>query len=1080
MAKAVGGPASAEEASSETVVMKPCWSEDLVVDGNYARQLLVPAESVKLAASGSPSTFTTRSGEVFRVVRERKSRPNERALFVPPRALLANYRVLADIEGCAWIGDRSRSRPEDVLTSLKDGFEFREEGSSNNQVGLRDPQIGALHTILGYWTTDPQEPATVVMPTGTGKTETMLAVYAHQRIARLLVLVPSDALRDQLARKFESYGVLQEFQVIAPQALRPIVGQLKHGLASRNSARSFAQGCNVVVTTPNALGASSGAAQGEFLETFTHLFVDEAHHLGARTWQSIRDQFSGRRVVQFTATPFREDGRHLKGKTIYAFPLREAQRQGYFSTIDYISVLGAGDTDAAIATTAVNRLRSDLQQGFDHIVMARVQRIGRAEELLALYSKLAPEFAAVVLHSNSTGRARHEALAAIRKRSSRVVVCVDMLGEGFDLPQLKIAAIHDAHKSLGVTLQFVGRFARGHSTLGPATVVVGRPNSSYDTRLHELYREDADWNKVIRNLSEQAVAEEQEVDEFDRAFSKRSDSLSPHMLEPKMSAVVYRTNARTWRINAVHAAFKEGQILGDISVNQRDRVAWFITRNTSPVRWGAAPDLTEVSYDLYVLYWDEKQKLLYINSSNTDGHHELLAKKVSGESVARIKGEAVYRAMSGISRLVPTNVGVLDSRSHARRFSMHVGADVSVGFPVTEQVTKTQTNIFASGFENGTRVSIGASLKGRIWSYRIARSLRHWVGWCDHIGGKLLNSSINIDSILRSFIRPESVDARPALVFLAVEWPWELFQSTTEETRVELGGSEWPIVDADLQIKTFGTTGAVAFDVSTPSWTVRYEATFTEAGIAYAAIGADANMKRSRESVPLSTFFRQVGLTFHLEGDALIVHPSTLLRPNRQLAPFDVTRIVALDWTGTDLRKESQGPDKDPASIQARVIEHLRAEPEWRIILDDDGSGEIADVVAIAATEHELRVLLVHCKYSATGKPAARIDDLYEVCGQAQKSARWGQSFSLMLEHLARRERKRARAGSTGFARGDARVLLSLQDRARALRPSFSIAIAQPGLSQRRVSRQQLELLASTEVYLSETHLAAFEVFSSP
>ena len=44
------------------------------------------------------------------------------------------------------------------------------------------------------------------------------------------------------------------------------------------------------------------------------------------------------------------------------------------------------------------------------------------------------------------------------------MVCVDMLGEGFDLPALKVAAIHDPHKSLGVTLQFVGRFARcrGH------------------------------------------------------------------------------------------------------------------------------------------------------------------------------------------------------------------------------------------------------------------------------------------------------------------------------------------------------------------------------------------------------------------------------------------------------------------------------------------------------------------------------------------------------------------------------------------------------------------------------------------
>jgi superfamily II DNA or RNA helicase len=35
-----------------------------------------------------------------------------------------------------------------------------------------------------------------------------------------------------------------------------------------------------------------------------------------------------------------------------------------------------------------------------------------------------------------------------------------MLGEGFDLPELKIAAFHDIRKSLPITLQLAGRFTR--------------------------------------------------------------------------------------------------------------------------------------------------------------------------------------------------------------------------------------------------------------------------------------------------------------------------------------------------------------------------------------------------------------------------------------------------------------------------------------------------------------------------------------------------------------------------------------------------------------------------------------------
>ena len=37
------------------------------------------------------------------------------------------------------------------------------------------------------------------MPTGTGKTETMLAWLVAQRPAKVLVIVPSVALREQLA-----------------------------------------------------------------------------------------------------------------------------------------------------------------------------------------------------------------------------------------------------------------------------------------------------------------------------------------------------------------------------------------------------------------------------------------------------------------------------------------------------------------------------------------------------------------------------------------------------------------------------------------------------------------------------------------------------------------------------------------------------------------------------------------------------------------------------------------------------------------------------------------------------------------
>lgn len=120
----------------------------------------------------------------------------------------------------------TRSAPDDVLHSYSDALTFNE--GTEKAPGLRSPQLGAVHAVLGYWTTNRAAPATVVMPTATGKTETMIALLVAARLLRLLVLVPSDALRAQIATKFETLGVLQELGIISRHALRPVVGRVQH------------------------------------------------------------------------------------------------------------------------------------------------------------------------------------------------------------------------------------------------------------------------------------------------------------------------------------------------------------------------------------------------------------------------------------------------------------------------------------------------------------------------------------------------------------------------------------------------------------------------------------------------------------------------------------------------------------------------------------------------------------------------------------------------------------------------------------------------------------------------------------
>ena len=76
-----------------------------------------------------------------------------------------------------------------------------------------------------------------------------------------------------------------------------------------------------------------------------------------------------------------------------------------------------------------------------------------------------------------------------------------MMSEGFDFPQLKIAAIHVPHKSLETTLQFIGRFARTNAErIGDAKFVAVPEEIKTETQ--RLYRENAVWEELIVDLAE--------------------------------------------------------------------------------------------------------------------------------------------------------------------------------------------------------------------------------------------------------------------------------------------------------------------------------------------------------------------------------------------------------------------------------------------------------------------------------------------------------------------------------------------------------------------------------------------------
>jgi hypothetical protein len=239
----------------------------------------------------------------------------------------------------------------------------------------------------------------------------------------------------------------------------------------------------------------------------------------------------------------------------------------------------------------------------------------------------------------------------------------------------------------------------------------------------------------------------------------------------------------------------------------------------------------------------------------------------------------------------------------------------------------------------------------------------------------------------------------------------------------------------------------------------------------------------SRRSRSLADFFRENPPAIHFSTGAFILNDALFELPAEHRPPYDRERIEVLNWTGVNLTRESQGLEKAADSIQRRVIEWLTdpdVGPSYDIVFDDDSAGEAADVVALREEGDRLRVLLIHCKFSKGSDPGACVKDLYEVCGQAQRSVAWRGDLQRLLEHLARREAKRNKSGKPSrLERGDIAALRRLRSRVDELAPEMEILIAQPGMSRKDASDSQLELLAVTDFYLRETAAVPLRVLAS-
>jgi len=987
---------------------------------------------------------------------------------------------------------RLRTEPiavrDEIEATWEGHFSFRTEvvdgagRTVEGRQGLRPPQIGALHAIGAHWSIFPYDVSTVVMPTGTGKTETMLCSVVNYRRGPTLVMVPSDALRWQTARKFRSLGLLRKLGLVPYGVSNPIVAVVTKEPTAPGDLDIF-DGCTVAIGVMSSMAATSVAAViPRIAERFSSLFIDEAHHVASQTWSVFRGYFQRHHIVQFTATPFRNDGRLVDGKVIFSYPLAAAQRDGYFKQIRFVPVfeLDQESSDKALAREALRALDGDLAEGLNHFLMARCARQNRGDDLLALYKDLAPGRNPILVHSGMSELEVSRRLDELRSGRSRIIVCVNMLGEGFDFPELKIAALHDAHKSLPILLQFTGRFTRTSAdAIGDATVVANIADPSISAKLEKLYSEDADWNVLLRDMGSAAAKEHEELLNFLRDsedYAERADledvKFSNSFLRPKFSTVVYRCDKFSPKsfINGlppyttVHTAW----------YNNRANVLYFVARMEKPLKWIRSKRVTDLQWDLYVLWHDQENKLLHVNSSNKDSTHDLIADAV-GASL-RIQGEDVFRSLGRIQRLVFNNIGV---RKHGRRnmsFAMYTGSDVQDALTITEKKDASKSNLDGRGWENGQPVDHGCSAKGRIWT-KSQGTIPQFIRWAKPVGDKLIDASIDIAKIIPNVLIPKEIgDSFPNEEILSVEWPPELLKSGDDRIVLAKGEVEVTLAFCDLVVDDERTNATqlafrIVSDVKPIEESLLLEID-KEKGYRFTCSDQGLTVRAGRSESPVAEFLNDYPLLVRyislkeLEGNLLYEqHDPVELK-------LDARDLEAWPWTGVDITVEStwkEGVER-PQSIQSFVAAHF-GDVGFDIIFNDDDAGEAADLICIKEQDDNIHLVLVHCKFSGKRKPGERVKDVVEVASQAVRSAVWRGKFDRLYRHMIERT-KVFGSGGPGrdrFIRGDPGTLGRISRLAKQKRIDMDIYVVQPGIMKSALTSDQQLVLAAASTFIRQT-----------
>jgi hypothetical protein len=399
------------------------------------------------------------------------------------------------------------------------------------------------------------------------------------------------------------------------------------------------------------------------------------------------------------------------------------------------------------------------------------------------------------------------AVEQLKSRELDGIICVDMLGEGFNLPNLKVAALHAPHRSLAVTLQFIGRFARTNApNLGSA--VFFALESDMELERQRLYDQGAAWDQIIPNLSSARVIEEEQTREMLGTFQAAEEThdetldLSLYSLRPYHHVKVLRSPERIDVSQEIQPP--PGFTIVHRHVSAEEATAVYVLRRRVKPEWTSVDHLDTISHELLLLYFHETTGLLFVCSSlRTDGLYDHIADQFGhGARLRGLSFKKVNRVLLDLADLRLFNVGMrnVTAARGSESYRTMAGRSVDEAIELSFRREFRRGHWFGSALDNGNAVTIGLSTASKVWS-NTSSQIPKLVAWCKRLAGKMASERTpHTNSGLDHLATGDEISSIPNGV-AHVDWNESAYISPcTAEYRRATAAVECQLLDMDLLV----------------------------------------------------------------------------------------------------------------------------------------------------------------------------------------------------------------------------------------------------------------------------------------